>query len=199
MSAFRVRTAPTTTMKTTTSSMKTKRKPRRTKQKARRSLSPDRRTDQELGDWRGETLARVRALIKQADPDVVEDVKWRGRSGMGARRHHLHRRDLQGRGEADLRQGRRVGGPRRACSTPASTATCGAPSTSARATDRREGVQGAHPRGRRAEHGDERPEEAKARLRTTAPPQFKARGGRCFPFTLLLFRHWRASVNALEN
>jgi hypothetical protein len=30
-----------------------------------------------LGDWRGETLARVRTLIKEADPDVVEDVKWR--------------------------------------------------------------------------------------------------------------------------
>ena len=30
-----------------------------------------------LDDWRGETLARVRALIKQADPGVVEDVKWR--------------------------------------------------------------------------------------------------------------------------
>ncbi|WP_456748642.1 DUF1801 domain-containing protein [Bradyrhizobium sp. USDA 4354] len=32
----------------------------------------------ELGDWRGETLARVRGLIKQADPDVVEEWKWRG-------------------------------------------------------------------------------------------------------------------------
>ena len=32
----------------------------------------------ELGDWRGETLARVRALIRQADPDVVETWKWRG-------------------------------------------------------------------------------------------------------------------------
>jgi len=32
----------------------------------------------ELGDWRGETLARVRALIKQADPAVVETWKWRG-------------------------------------------------------------------------------------------------------------------------
>jgi len=30
-----------------------------------------------LGDWHGETLARVRKLIKEADPDVVEDVKWR--------------------------------------------------------------------------------------------------------------------------
>jgi hypothetical protein len=32
----------------------------------------------ELGDWRGETLARVRALIRQADPEVVEEWKWRG-------------------------------------------------------------------------------------------------------------------------
>jgi hypothetical protein len=32
----------------------------------------------ELDDWRGETLARVRALIKEADPDVVETWKWRG-------------------------------------------------------------------------------------------------------------------------
>lgn len=32
----------------------------------------------ELGDWRGKTLSRVRALIKEADPDVVETWKWRG-------------------------------------------------------------------------------------------------------------------------
>jgi hypothetical protein len=32
---------------------------------------------QALGDWRGETLARVRSLIRAADPDVVEAVKWR--------------------------------------------------------------------------------------------------------------------------
>ena len=32
----------------------------------------------ELGDWRGETLARIRMLIKQADPEVVEEWKWRG-------------------------------------------------------------------------------------------------------------------------
>lgn len=32
---------------------------------------------EELSDWRGETLARVRELIRDADPDVVEDVKWR--------------------------------------------------------------------------------------------------------------------------
>jgi hypothetical protein len=32
----------------------------------------------ELGDWRGEMLSRIRQLIKQADPDVVEEWKWRG-------------------------------------------------------------------------------------------------------------------------
>ena len=32
----------------------------------------------ELGDWRGKMLARLRALIKQADPEVVEEWKWRG-------------------------------------------------------------------------------------------------------------------------
>ena len=33
---------------------------------------------EELSDWRGETLARVRALIRQADPEAVEEWKWRG-------------------------------------------------------------------------------------------------------------------------
>lgn len=32
----------------------------------------------ELGDWRGQTLGRLRHLIKEADPDVVEEWKWRG-------------------------------------------------------------------------------------------------------------------------
>ena len=32
----------------------------------------------ELNDWRGKTLARIRKIIKQADPEVVEEVKWRG-------------------------------------------------------------------------------------------------------------------------
>ena len=42
--------------------------------------SPSRLIDariEKLGDWRGETLARVRAVIKQADPEIVEAVKWR--------------------------------------------------------------------------------------------------------------------------
>ena len=43
--------------------------------------SPSQRIDariEELGDWRGETLARIRALTKQADPEVIEEWKWRG-------------------------------------------------------------------------------------------------------------------------
>jgi hypothetical protein len=43
--------------------------------------SPSRLIDgriKELGDWRGEMLARIRALIKQADPEAVEEWKWRG-------------------------------------------------------------------------------------------------------------------------
>ena len=38
---------------------------------------------EELGDWRGTTLARLRALIKQADPEVVEEWKWRKPSNPG--------------------------------------------------------------------------------------------------------------------
>ena len=33
---------------------------------------------EELGDWRGELLSRIRALIKEADPEAVEEWKWRG-------------------------------------------------------------------------------------------------------------------------
>ena len=48
--------------------------------------SPSQQIDakiEELGDWRGETLAKVRALIHRADPDVVEEWKWRKASYPG--------------------------------------------------------------------------------------------------------------------
>jgi hypothetical protein len=48
---------------------------------SQKGKSPSRMIDErikELSDWRGETLARVRILIKQADPEVVEEWKWRG-------------------------------------------------------------------------------------------------------------------------
>jgi hypothetical protein len=51
------------------------------KSEAKKSASPSKQIDariQELGDWRGKLLARIRALIKAADPDVVEEWKWRG-------------------------------------------------------------------------------------------------------------------------
>jgi hypothetical protein len=61
--------------------------PKRTSTKSAKSGSKEKAEDspsrlidariRALSDWRGETLARVRALIKEADPDVVEEVKWR--------------------------------------------------------------------------------------------------------------------------
>jgi len=48
----------------------------------------------------------MRKLIKEADPDVVEEWKWDGHSDLVARRHHLHWRILQECREAYLRQGR---------------------------------------------------------------------------------------------
>ena len=48
---------------------------------AQESGSPSRRIDariEELGDWRGAMLGRLRALVKEADPGVVEEWKWRG-------------------------------------------------------------------------------------------------------------------------
>jgi len=46
-----------------------------------KEVSPSKQIDgriKELGDWRGEMLKRIRALIKDADPEVVEEWKWRG-------------------------------------------------------------------------------------------------------------------------
>jgi hypothetical protein len=48
--------------------------------------SPSRLIDariEELGDWRGEMLSRLRALIKQADPEVIEEWKWKKRTNPG--------------------------------------------------------------------------------------------------------------------
>jgi hypothetical protein len=67
-----------TTVKKATAIMK---KSKSAATKAKESASPSRLIDariKELGDWRGETLSRVRGLIKQACPGVVEEWKWRG-------------------------------------------------------------------------------------------------------------------------
>ena len=64
--------------------MKAKKKTKtkaKTKVKAKSSASPSKMIDariRELGGWRGETLARLRALIKEAEPQVVEEWKWMG-------------------------------------------------------------------------------------------------------------------------
>jgi hypothetical protein len=55
-------------------------KTKATAKKAEDGKSPSRLIDARiaaLGDWRGDVLARIRALLKQADPEVVEEVKWR--------------------------------------------------------------------------------------------------------------------------
>src|SRR4051812_4426444 len=52
-----------------------------TKSGSQESESPSQLIDariKELGDWRGEMLSRIRALVKEADPEVVEEWKWRG-------------------------------------------------------------------------------------------------------------------------
>jgi hypothetical protein len=66
-----------TTMKKATATMKSK----SGSKEAKAGGSPSQQIDariKELGDWRGETLARIRSIIKQADPEVVEEWKWRG-------------------------------------------------------------------------------------------------------------------------
>src|SRR5262245_19531208 len=72
-----VKKAPTTTVKKTTAAAT----PSKSSSKgAKEDDSPVRLIDariKALGDWRGETLARVRKLIKEADPEIVEEVKWR--------------------------------------------------------------------------------------------------------------------------
>jgi hypothetical protein len=68
-------------MKTAATTKKTTTKKKSGSTTGKGEGSPSRLIDariQELGDWRGETLARVRALVRAADPDVVEEWKWRG-------------------------------------------------------------------------------------------------------------------------
>jgi hypothetical protein len=70
--------AAESTMKKATTIMK---KTKSTSKEAKAEASPSQLIDariKELSDWRGETLARVRKLIKQADPEIVEEWKWRG-------------------------------------------------------------------------------------------------------------------------
>jgi hypothetical protein len=71
------KSAKITTAKTKTAKTKTE----KSKSAAPKGESPSRLIDgriKELGDWRGKTLAHMRDLIKQAEPEVVEEWKWRG-------------------------------------------------------------------------------------------------------------------------
>ncbi len=70
----------------------------------------------ELGDWRGKMLAKVREIIHEADPEIVEERKWvratsPGDARLFPRRHRLHGRDVQERRQDDICQGSCVEGP----------------------------------------------------------------------------------------
>ena len=117
------------------------------------SQSPSRLIDAriaELGDWRGATLARVRALIRQADPEVVEEWKWRGVPVWSHAGIICTGETYKSVVKLTFAKGAALA-TRRACSTPASRATSAAPSTCARAMRSTRSVQGADPRGGGAE------------------------------------------------
>ncbi len=109
---------------------------------AKGTASPARLIDariKELGDWRGETLARVRALIKAACPDVVEEVKWRKPSnplGVPVWEHGgiiCTGETYKDKVKLTFAKGAALEDPP-VCSTPASTAMFGAPSIFMKAT-----------------------------------------------------------------
>ena len=133
----------------------------------------------ELKDWRGETLARVRTLIKQADPEVVEEVKWRKPSNSMRGVPVWSHAGMVCTGETYKNAVKMTfakgacWGTLRASSTPASKATPGVPSISTRATRLMKRREGAHSRRRGTEHvgasyRSPRPlsEETKERLRS---------------------------------
>ncbi len=86
----------------------------------------------ELGDWRGETLARIRALIREADPEVVETWKWRGVPVWEHDGILCTGETYKAVVKLTFAKGAALA-IRRASSTPASRATPGGRSTSARA------------------------------------------------------------------
>ncbi len=86
----------------------------------------------ELDDWRGETLSRLRALVKEADPEVVEEWKWRGVPTWYHDGILFTGETYKSVVKMTFAKGRRCR-TRRASSTAASRATSGAPSTSMRA------------------------------------------------------------------
>ena len=104
----------------------------------------------ELGDWRGKTLAKVREIIHEADPEIVEEWKWSsciaGDSRLVPRRHRLHGRDLQEHRQNDICQGSCVEGPFRSIQLQPRRECQACHRHPARRQGRRGGVEGSHPR-----------------------------------------------------
>src|SRR4026209_2542937 len=106
------------------------------KSQSKPAVSPSELIDariEDLGDWRGELLSRIRALIKEADPDVVEEWKWRGVPTWYHDGIICTGETYKDKVKMTFAKGARSTS-RRASSIRASRATPGAPSTSSRAT-----------------------------------------------------------------
>ena len=103
------------------------------RKRRRLSLSAIDARIKELSDWRGETLARIRMLIKQADPEVVEEWKWRGVPVWSHAGIICTGETYKNVVKMTFAKGASLEDPS-ASSTPASKATPGVPSISMRAT-----------------------------------------------------------------
>ena len=106
------------------------------KSESQKEQSPSRLIDariKELGDWRGKMLSRVRTLIKQADPEVVEEWKWRGVPVWSHDGMICTGETYKNVVKMTFAKGAALEDPQ-ASSTPASMATPGVPSISTRAT-----------------------------------------------------------------
>jgi len=97
----------------------------------------------ELGDWRGKMLARMRGIIHDADPEIVEEWKWMD-SRLFPRRHRLHRRTYKNIVKMTFAKGAALKDPAGLFNS-SLDGMSGAPSTSTKATRSMSGLEGAHP------------------------------------------------------
>ena len=128
----------------------------------------------ELGDWRGKTLAKVRDIIHEADPEIVEEWKWAKadiawNSRLFPRRHRLHGRDVQERRQDDICQGSCVEGPFRSIQLQPRRQCQARHRHPRRRQNRRGGLEGSHPRSSGAQSQGQEQAEAPASEQQAGP------------------------------
>ena len=144
------------------------------KKEEKAAASPSQLIDQrikELADWRGETLARVRKIIKEADPEVVETWKWRGVPVWEHAGIICTGETYKAVVKLTFAKGAALDDPSRLFNSSLEGNVRRAIDIQRRRQDRRKGVEGAHPRGGDFEHGGEEAEES---LRRSALRSFPA-------------------------